>query len=277
MFEKMIESNSEGSEFKDRRSYFLVSSIVVGILFLSAVVFSIYAGEIGLGSDEIAISTLLAPVSEASEEPKPAHSRPQAAQSDAGKSPQRTSNTLRLDETPKVPDSVSVAQSSQMARPYDRFEIGHSNIDRAGNPEASGRAAGSSGETEGAALGQDTDEPDLKAKAVSPPPPTAAIKAHIPPNAPPVQSLGVVNGRAIELPKPNYPEHARSVGAQGNVDVAVTIDEHGNVISARAINGHPFLKIESEKAARKARFTPTYLSKVPVKVTGVIVYKFSRN
>ena len=64
--------------------------------------------------------------------------------------------------------------------------------------------------------------------------------------------------------------------AQGKVDVQVFIDETGRVLSANAVSGHPLLRNAAEQAARNARFTPTYLSKVPVKVTGVIVYNFTR-
>jgi protein TonB len=67
------------------------------------------------------------------------------------------------------------------------------------------------------------------------------------------------------------------MGIQGKVDVQVTIDEEGKVISARAASGHPFLRGPAETAAWKARFKPTTLSEVPVKVTGVIVYNFTRN
>ena len=56
----------------------------------------------------------------------------------------------------------------------------------------------------------------------------------------------------------------------------VTIDEEGKVISAKAVSGHPFLRGVSEKAAWSARFTPTLLANVPVKVTGVITYNFTR-
>ena len=90
-------------------------------------------------------------------------------------------------------------------------------------------------------------------------------------------SLGVINGKATSLPKPPYPAAAIAMRAEGNVSVQVTIDESGRVISSRAIDGHPLLKNAAEKVAWSARFTPTYLSEVPVKITGVIVYKFSRN
>ena len=93
----------------------------------------------------------------------------------------------------------------------------------------------------------------------------------------PPRSLGVITGKASYLPKPPYPQMAKAVGAGGPVNVQVTIDENGNVISAKAVSGHLMLRQVSEEAARKAKFSPTTLSEVPVKVTGIIVYNFTRN
>ncbi|CAN5627810.1 hypothetical protein BH20ACI4_BH20ACI4_31430 [soil metagenome] len=87
-------------------------------------------------------------------------------------------------------------------------------------------------------------------------------------------SKGVVNGSAVSLPKPVYPSAAKAVRASGAVNVQVTIDEEGSVISAAAVSGHPLLRASAEQAARAAKFKPTLLSGEPVKVTGVIVYNF---
>jgi TonB family protein len=87
-------------------------------------------------------------------------------------------------------------------------------------------------------------------------------------------SGGVLNGKAITLPPPGYPEIARASKASGNVTVQITIDEQGNVISANAVSGHPLLQGAAVAAARQARFTPTYLQGEPVKVTGQIMYTF---
>jgi TonB family protein len=87
-------------------------------------------------------------------------------------------------------------------------------------------------------------------------------------------SGGVLNGKAIELPKPIYPPIARQAHASGTVVVQVTIDEKGNVISAHAVSGHPLLQSVCVEAARGARFSPTKLMGQPVKVTGVITYNF---
>jgi TonB family protein len=87
----------------------------------------------------------------------------------------------------------------------------------------------------------------------------------------------VLNGKAIKLPKPTYPEEARRNRAQGVVVVAVTIDERGKVIEAHDMCGtNPLLAQASTEAALKAQFTPTKLSGQPVKVTGIITYNFVR-
>lgn len=87
-------------------------------------------------------------------------------------------------------------------------------------------------------------------------------------------SGGVLNGKAISLPKPSYPPIAKAARASGTVTVQVTIDESGNVIAARAVSGHPLLQQSAVSAARQARFSPTKLAGTPVKVTGVITYNF---
>jgi TonB family protein len=85
---------------------------------------------------------------------------------------------------------------------------------------------------------------------------------------------GVLNGRALKLPKPKYPKAARESGASGVVVVRVLIDENGKVIEANAISGHPDLREVSEYAASQAEFTPTTLAGRPVKVSGTIQYNF---
>jgi protein TonB len=87
-------------------------------------------------------------------------------------------------------------------------------------------------------------------------------------------SGGVLNGKAVNLPKPAYPAAARAVRASGSVAVQVLIDESGQVIAANAVSGHPLLRAASVEAAKAARFGPTLLMGKPVKVSGVITYNF---
>ncbi|HEY0006082.1 MAG TPA: M56 family metallopeptidase [Pyrinomonadaceae bacterium] len=84
-----------------------------------------------------------------------------------------------------------------------------------------------------------------------------------------------INGQALRLPQPRYPEIARAARAQGEVKVKVTLDEEGNVIAAEAISGHPLLQSAAVDAAREAQFRPTLLEGQPVKVVGVVSYVFA--
>jgi protein TonB len=62
---------------------------------------------------------------------------------------------------------------------------------------------------------------------------------------------------------------------QGTVTVEVVLDETGKVVSATASSGPQILRDAAVQAALKARFSPTKLSGQPVKVAGVINYKFA--
>lgn len=89
-----------------------------------------------------------------------------------------------------------------------------------------------------------------------------------------IVSGGVLNGKAVSLPKPPYPSLAKAANASGTVVVQVLVDEEGEVTSATAVSGHPLLRAAAMSAARQARFSPTLLSGRPVKVSGVITYNF---
>ena len=88
-------------------------------------------------------------------------------------------------------------------------------------------------------------------------------------------SGGVLNGTAVSLPAPIYPEAAKRMRVSGIVSVDVVVDETGKVISAQASGGPASLRDVAVQAALKARFSPTKLSGQPVKVSGLINYKFA--
>jgi len=137
------------------------------------------------------------------------------------------------------------------------------------------------------------DRETVKASEPQPPPkpapdPTPLASSNKPPvsNASPTVSNstppatkpvsgGVLNGKAINLPKPLYPSGAKLMRASGVVTVEVLLNEEGKVISARAVDGITSLRQAAVDAARLARFSPTVLSGQPVKVVGFITYKFT--
>jgi TonB family protein len=90
----------------------------------------------------------------------------------------------------------------------------------------------------------------------------------------PIQG-GVISGKALSKPAPEYPAEARSAHVEGTVVVDVLVGETGNVLYACATgDANPALKRASEFAAYNARFTPTTLGGKPVKVRGTITYNF---
>lgn len=130
-----------------------------------------------------------------------------------------------------------------------------------GTGEGSGIGSGSgSGSGSGRVNGQRSSSTTFS-RSASPPPPKKL-------------SSGVINGNAVNLTTPTYPAAASSVRASGSVNIQVTIDENGNVISAQAVSGHPLLRQASEEAARNSKFKPTLISGKPVQTTGIIVYNF---
>ena len=266
MFDRLIESDT--SDFRPRRRYFIVSSLIVGSLFVSAVIFSIYAAEIGLGNDNLEISAILAPVETPSTAPEPPKPEPQHVQQQEQKQelPMRKDNILRPEETPIEIPPVSTLPNTEMSRPNGAFIIGDQNT----NPPQSNAAGTDPGPATGGVIQPKQPEPVVVPEPKPEPKPE-------PPKPAPLRSLGVVNGIATSLPRPAYPPAAIAMNIEGKVDVQIMIDETGRVVSAKAVNGHPFLRQVSEKAALGARFKPTTLSNVPMKVTGVIVYNFKRN
>lgn len=269
MFDKLIESDTKGAEFKGRSRYFMVSSVVVGILFVTAVVFSIYAADIGLGNEEFELSMMIAPVTPTAPEP-PKQAQPEERRQVTNSQPTRVQSIMRPDEVPATPPTgISVNRSAFMSRPPGAYRIDKFDSMGTGDPTETSRPGGTPGGSSSA-----TSDPVALTENIpdQPPPP---IKSK--PPAKTMVSEGVINGKATYLPVPVYPAPAKMINADGAVNVQVVIDESGKVISAKAINGHPLLRPTAEKAAWAAKFSPTYLSKVAVKVTGVIVYNFKRS
>lgn len=269
MFDKLVESNSAGAEFKPRRKFFMVSSVVVGIMFLSAVVFSLYAQDIDLGTDDFELSVLLAPLTPDIPEPEVPRQQPQQRdEQSTSELPSRQDLIARIDQQQPIPTSISTTRMTQATIPESgRFTHDPGRADSNGSgvsgPPGTGEPGTGSADTEVATV-------ELP-KATEPPPiPKSAPKKPI------TKTKGVVNGDAISLPKPPYPAIARAAGVTGTVSVQVLIDETGRVVSAKAVDGHAFFKVEAERAARNAKFNPTLLSDQPVKVSGVIVYRFSK-
>jgi protein TonB len=86
----------------------------------------------------------------------------------------------------------------------------------------------------------------------------------------------ILQGDAIRRVEPIYPGLAKAARIAGMVPVELIIDENGDVISARALGGHPLLKESAVAAARAWKFKPTTLSGTAVKVIGTVTFTFAR-
>ncbi|MGD9587371.1 MAG: TonB family protein [Pyrinomonadaceae bacterium] len=272
MFEKLIVSNTRETGSEGRSRYFIISSLVVLTLFTTAVVLSLYAADISIGDHEFDMARMVAPITAELPEEAMQNDVRQPASKPASELPVRKENIARIDETiATVPDTISTERSTSLSRPVGDFIIDPGATETLGRGSVEGRT-GDGGSTGTTGSSTRPDPTSVNEETPKPPP----VKTIPPPPTRPI-SIGVANGHAVYLPKPPYPPHALSVGIEGEVTVQVTIDEKGNVLSAKAAKGHPFLRTAAERAAMNARFTPTLLSKVPVKVTGVIIYNFKRN
>ncbi|MEQ1644196.1 MAG: TonB family protein [Pyrinomonadaceae bacterium] len=85
---------------------------------------------------------------------------------------------------------------------------------------------------------------------------------------------GKVKNSAISLPKPEYPKDAISSGAEGIVRVRITIDDQGNVDSAKAETSHELLKLICESTAKRTSFRSFRVNGQAVRTDGEIVYRF---
>ena len=84
----------------------------------------------------------------------------------------------------------------------------------------------------------------------------------------------VIDGAAIELPKPIYPDELKKKKMRGTVEVEILISEEGNVISAKAVSGPQELFAYAVEAAKRSRFVPTIISGKAERVSGVISFNF---
>lgn len=278
MLENLVESKNNSRAVRKTYGFLLSTFFVICTMLLSATVWSLFAKDFGVGDGDFELSSLITPIPVAENKPEsePEKVKPQnQPQASKPQTAVRQSNMARVDESPIVPEKVSVAPNTQKARPNAAFKVDPNARETEGSYTASnGIKNAGNNETgfEQPKNNSETVSETVKTKVPEPP----VLKKEEKPNVPKVVSLGVINGKAASLPKPPYPPTAKAVNASGAVQVQVLIDETGNVVSAKAISGHPLLRDASERAARSAKFTPTKLSNVPVKVNGLIVYNFTK-
>jgi protein TonB len=258
MFDNLVESSSHKDDIARKGSFIGVTALIYGVLLLAFFVAGIYWYDNHLDQMELELTTHVAPV--------PVPQAPKQEQKQEEAKPQKVDQNVDVRKEliadvaeSRLPPKEISAKASDVppVRSNVTTVLGSGNSNAAA-PMPAGPGSGTVTTT------------TAKVQIADEPPPPAATPT--PPRAP--ISGGVLNGKAISLPKPAYPPIARAAHASGTVVVQVLIDENGNVVSAHAVSGHPLLQGAAVGAARSAKFSPTKLSGQPVKVTGVIQYNF---
>jgi TonB family protein len=96
-----------------------------------------------------------------------------------------------------------------------------------------------------------------------------------PPIPSPTKLSKVVAGYALTRVAAIYPPIAKQMKASGEVQVAITIDENGRVIEAKATSGHPALRPAAEEAAKKWVFKPASLDGKSMRQRDVLTFTFN--
>ncbi|HEY6243859.1 MAG TPA: energy transducer TonB [Pyrinomonadaceae bacterium] len=261
MFTNLIESSSHAKEFKRRGSFVLFTTGTYVLLFVVTGVVSIYAYDARLEEQNLEMVTLISPQDIA---PKP----PEVTRPVRDNTNDRTAHnnnafdvrrnpTAAVDQPTLTPEKVSTAPNPDLpVRGSVPFKIGSADSN-----------AILPGGTKGVA-GPSTSGVQVNIPDELPPPPPAQAPPKI------LKFTELINSHALVLPKPPYPPLAKQIRLQGTVVIQVLIDENGKVLSARPVSGHPMLLPEAQRAAMQAKFSPTTLNGVAVKVSGMISYNF---
>lgn len=259
MFDNLVESSSHKDDITRKGSFIGITALIYGVLLVTFFVAGIYWYDARLGDMELELTTLVAPV------PVPQQQKEPEKQQEAKPQKVEQNVDVRKELIADVAESrLPPKEISAKASDVPPVRRGVTTV--IGNESSNAQNALPAGPGAGNVVAA-----PAKVQIADEPPPPEAPKP-TPPRAP--ISGGVLNGKAISLPKPAYPPIARAAHASGTVVVQVTIDENGSVIAAHAVSGHPLLQGAAVGAARQARFSPTKLSGQPVKVTGVIQYNF---
>ena len=259
MFENLVESGSHSADLKRKGSFLLGFLAIYVVAIIAALIVGILMAPAFIDQQTLELTALIAPV--------PVQQQQQEQKQEA--KPEKMDVSKNVDVRKELIADVSRADlvpKEVSAKASDVPPVRKGVVTMLGSGNTNAIAPVAPGAGTGSIVSSGPTKVDV-ADAPPPPPPKPT-----PPKAP--ISGGVLNGKAVRLVQPPYPAIARSARAAGQVRVQIVIDENGNVVSAAPVSGHPLLQGAAVAAARASKFTPTKLSGMPVKVSGVIIYNF---
>lgn len=258
MFENLVESGSHSEDIKRKGSFLVGFTALYVVLIIAGLIAGILWAPAYIDQQTLELTALIAPVPVQQQQEQKQEAKPEKM--DVSKNVDiRKELIADVSRADLVPKEVS-------AKASDVPPVRKGVVTMLGSGNTNAIAPVAPGAGTGSIISSGPAKVDV-ADAPPPPPPKPT-----PPKAP--ISGGVLNGKAVRLVQPPYPAIARSARASGQVRVQIVIDENGNVISAAPVSGHPLLQGAAVSAARASKFTPTKLSGMPVKVSGVIIYNF---
>lgn len=273
MLNQLIESKNNAPENVRKGRFLLTTCGILAAMLIAGWTYSLFAKNYAMNSGEMELSGLVAPVSVTEDKPpapEPVRKIEKTQTSNSNKTVLKElyEDTSRPQTPPKdLSGEKNVVNARQF--PLGTVERGLENK----ISENVGRETNTNGENCGLCENerqkkQNKDEKDefdnIEVKQKPKPKPEPTI----------LRTSNVINGKATNLVIPSYPATARPLRIEGAVNVQVTVDERGNIISASAVSGHPMLRQSAVQAARQSKFSPTILNGTAVKVTGIIVYNF---
>lgn len=275
MLNQLIESKNNAPENVRKSRFVLTTFGLLASMLIAGWTYSLFAKNYSMNSGEMNLSSLVAPVSvteQAPPPPEPVRKTEKIQQSDSNKVVLKEVYE-DMSRTKEPPKNLTGEKEVINARQFDLKNVERGLENKIG--ENVGRQTDSDGQNCGLCGNErqnksnngqkdEFENEEVKQK----PKPTPKVEPTI------VRISEVINGKATNLVKPAYPSTARPLRIEGAVNVQVTIDERGNVISASAVSGHPMLRQSALQAARQSKFSPTILNGTAVKVTGIIVYNF---
>jgi periplasmic protein TonB len=221
------------SQHDGRNPVDLVASLIIHIVAVAAVVLAplLFTQVLDLHSFEAVF--LVAP------KPPAAPLPPAAAQAVKSAGPvARLLDTAKLTQPAVIPAKVKIV------------------ADQAAPDLGEGVAGGVPGGAAGGVLGGIINGVTDNAKTIAPPPPAARRIVRVGGNVkPPVP---------ISTPEPRYPLIALAAHIEGLVVIDAIIDEQGNVVQAKVIEGPPLLIAAALEAVANWKYEPTYLNGQPV-------------
>ncbi|MBL8150197.1 MAG: TonB family protein [Blastocatellia bacterium] len=264
MFENLVECN--GARIKTHNYiYFLATSFTWTVALTVSILAGIFFYDAKL-NEQLSLMTMLELLPPPPPAPMGRPAKPQVKSS--GMVATATSPVRNVPETIELPKEVAFTPAST---PTPGAVISDEDLVGVGDPN--GIPGGIMGGLPNGVVNSTT----VDAARKLPEPPKLQIEEVAPPAASQIvrRSEGVIRGNSLVKIVPDYPELARQARIQGDVQIELTIDEEGSVKMARIISGHPVLQKTALEAARKWKFNPTVLNGTPVKVQGILTFRFS--